>query len=229
MADGQMTESTYQQLDTCPRLIAEETAARTAADATLTSGIVKLIDEGAKNVLNISAAQTQTTNGVTFTVNDDYSITLTGKNTGSGAAFFSIPVTIPAGLYYFTGMPESGGSSSYRLELRSPTATGSVNITNEGDAPVSWGPSSDYTGYFNIRVASGYEFTTAKTVKPMICERWKYAFSSQYGPYRPSLNDLWAMIQGGTRSLQRGIATTQEETIEERTEAQTERTEDETR
>ncbi len=190
-----MKSSTYEQIDALPAQLSDEIETREEADAVQMAGIVNLINEGAKNVLNISAAQTQTINGVIFTVNDDYSITLTGKNTGSGAAFFSIPVTIPAGLYYFTGMPESGGSSSYRLELRSPTATGSVNITNEGDAPVSWGPSSDYTGYFNIRVASGYEFTTAKTVKPMICERWKYAFSSQYAPYRPSLNDLWAMIQ----------------------------------
>lgn len=188
-----MTESTYQQLDACPRLVSEETAARIAADTTQMNGIIGLINEGAKNVLNISTAATQEVNGVTFTVNSDFSITCSGKATST--AFFSMAVSFPAGAYYFSGMPESGGSGSYRLELRTGSASGSVFQTCESTSPVAFTRDNPWTGYFNIRVANGYEFTSAKTVKPMICERWKHTLTDQYVPYRPSLNDLWAMIQ----------------------------------
>lgn len=195
MAEGQMTLSTYQEIDACPGRITEETAARTAADTEQMNGIIGLINEGAKNVLNISTAQTQTAGTLTFTVNPDFSITLTGKNNTGSAAFFSMAVTFPAGAYYFSGMPESGGSGSYRLELRTGTPSGSVFQVNESATPTAFTRDNPWTGYFNIRVANGYEFTSAKTVKPMICERWKYTLTDQYVPYRPSLNDLWAMIQ----------------------------------
>lgn len=193
MAEGQMKSSTYEDIDACPARITAEETAREEADAVQMAGIVNLINEGAKNVLNISTAQTQTTNGVTFTVNSDFSITCSGKATAT--AFFSMAVSFPAGAYYFSGMPESGGSGSYRLELRTGSASGSVFQTNESATPTAFTRDNPWTGYFNIRVANGYEFTESKTVYPMISERWKYGITSQYVPYRPSLNDLWAMIQ----------------------------------
>lgn len=148
-----------------------------------------------KNLLNLLSATTQTVNGITFTVNPDYSITFSG--TASATAFFSIPVTIPPGSYYFTGMTETGGSGSYRLELRSPTATGTVSLLNESTTPTAWGPSSTYTGYFNIRVASGTNIDPLepKTVYPMISLRWKYNISSDYVPYAPSNMDLYNLIK----------------------------------
>lgn len=148
-----------------------------------------------KNLLNLLSATTQTVNGITFTVNPDYSITFSG--TASSTAFFSIPVTIPPGSYYFTGMTETGGASSYRLELRSPTATGTVSLLNESTTPTAWGPSSTYTGYFNIRVASGTNIDPLepKTVYPMISLRWKYNISSDYVPYAPSNMDLYNLIK----------------------------------
>ena len=195
MAEGQMTQSTYQEIDACPARITAEETAREEADATQMAGIVNLINEGAKNVLNISTAQTQTAGTLTFTVNSDFSITLTGKNNTGSAAFFSMAVSFPAGAYYFSGMPESGGSGSYRLELRTGTAQGSVFQTCESATPTAFTRDNPWTGYFNIRVANNYEFTEAKTVKPMICERWKYSLTDKFVPYKPSLNDLWAMIQ----------------------------------
>lgn len=193
MAEGQMKSSTYEDIDACPARITAEETAREEADAVQMAGIVNLINEGAKNVLNISTAQTQEVTGVTFTVNSDFSITCSGKATAT--AFFSIPVSFPAGAYYFSGMPESGGSGSYRLELRTGSTSGSVFQTNESTTPTAFTRDNPWTGYFNIRVANGYEFTEAKTVKPMISERWKYSLTDKFVPYRPSLNDLWAMIQ----------------------------------
>ena len=149
-----------------------------------------------KNLLNLLSATTQTVNGITFTVNDDYSITFSGNNNTGSAAFFSVPVTIKPGSYYFSGMTEEGGASSYRLELRSPTAQGTVNLVNDSTTPTAWGPSTTYTGYFNIRVASGTNIDPLdpKTVYPMIDLRWKHNISSDYVPYVPSNMDLYKMI-----------------------------------
>ena len=54
--------------------------------------------------------ESATSNGVTFTVNDDGSVTVSGKATG-GVAFFRIgqtdPVSLPAGTYYASGIGTS--------------------------------------------------------------------------------------------------------------------------
>lgn len=152
-----------------------------------------------KNLLNLLSATTQTVNGITFTVNSDYSITFSGNNNTGNAAFFSVPVTIPPGSYYFTGMTETGGSGSglYRLELRSPTATGTVNLVNDSTTPTAWGPTTTYTGYFNIRVANGTNIDPLepKTVYPMISLRWKYNISNAFVPYSPSNMELYNLIK----------------------------------
>ena len=70
-------------------------------DAEGRAALAELINSGSKNVLNTRDLQTQTISGVTCTVNSDFSFTFTGKNTGSSAAFFSVPVSIPKGTYYF--------------------------------------------------------------------------------------------------------------------------------
>ena len=165
-----------------------------------TDAIKALVDNPEpKNVLNLLSATTQTVNNITFTVNSDYSITFSGNNNTGSAAFFSVPVTIPPGSYYFTGMTETGGSGAglYRLELRSPTATGTVSLVNDSTTPTAWGPTTTYTGYFNIRVANGTNIDPLepKTVYPMICPRWKYNISSDFVPYVPSNMDLYNLIK----------------------------------
>ena len=159
--------------------------------------IIELIDSGAKNVLNTRAMQTQTASGTTCTctVNSDYSMTLTGKNTGSSAVFFSIPVSFPKGDYYFTGMPGAGSSSTYRMELRTNSTMGIVYKTVESNLPVDISRDSDWSGYFNIRVASNHDFgSTGVTVKPMICSKIAWLISHAYVPYIPSMAQMYDMI-----------------------------------
>ena len=152
-----------------------------------------MINRGAKNALNLLSAATDTVNGITFTVNDDCSITMTG--TASATAFFSVPVTIPAGAYWYSGMPEDGSSSTYRLELRL-TPGGSVSSTCDTAAGVAFVRNSDYTGYFSIRVASGYTFTEPKTVKPMIAPQILQQITADYVPYSPTNVEIAKMIHG---------------------------------
>ena len=47
MADGQMTQSTYLEIDACPSRITAEETARSAADAKHAAALTDLIDNGA--------------------------------------------------------------------------------------------------------------------------------------------------------------------------------------
>ena len=175
-----------------------ETAARTAADQQQCAALTGLIDSGAKNVLDLTNAQSVTVNGVTFTVNSDCSVTCTGQ--AAATAFFSTAVTVPAGQYVFSGMPEDGSAATYRQELR-VTPTGNVFTTNESAAGSALTVANAWSGYFNIRVAAGYDFGSGKTLHPMICTAAATNISRAYVPYRPSWDEMWAAI----RALQQTV------------------------
>ena len=164
-------------------LAAEETA-RGQADTRISAAVAALIDSGDKNVLDITAAQSQAGSGtLQFTVNADYSITMTGK-CGSSASFFSLPVSLPTGLLIFSGMPEDGDSNSYRMELRNGTAMGTIHANCDKAAGVEVIHLSDWEGYFNIRVGANYDFgSTGKTVYPMICLSAYWQITQKYVPY----------------------------------------------
>lgn len=176
-------------------LTAEETA-RIAADAKQVAALADVIDSGAKNVLNLTSAQSQAGSGtLQYTVNSDFSITCTGK-CGTSASFFSIPVNFPAGQYYFSGMPENGGSNSYRMELRTVSAQGTMYVNGDSADGVVINAATDFTGWFNIRVAANYDFgSTGKTISPMICLKTFWEISHKYVPYCPSQRELWSMIK----------------------------------
>lgn len=162
--------------------------------AELKSGAISaLINQGAKNVLDLTPASTTTDNGVTFTVNSDFSITLTG--TATATAWIHVPVTIPAGFYVFSGMPEDGSSTTYRQELR-VTPTGIVTALNDSADGNILNLVSDYTGYYNIRVASGYDFGAGVTVKPMIDLETYHEITNKYVPYAPTNKQLFDIVRG---------------------------------
>lgn len=170
---------------------ADVTWAKSQIDDYIYPAIRALINRGAKNVLNLLSAASDTVNGITFTVNSDLSITISG--TASATAFYSVPVTIPAGSYWYSGMPEDGSSSTYRLELRL-TPAGAVSSTNDSETGVAFVRNTDYSGYFSIRVASGYEFQTPVTVRPMISPKLYYTITPDYVPYSPTNAELAALI-----------------------------------
>lgn len=66
-----------------------------------------------KNLLNVTA-KTTTTQGLTFTVNEDKSITINGTNTGTGTYFFRIAnnFTLPAGDYTLSNKNPSINNNS---------------------------------------------------------------------------------------------------------------------
>lgn len=83
-----------------------------------------IANAGAKNQLPITTAST-THKGITFTVNNDETITVNGTNDGTGASIFDVSTQAICGLangdYILSGCPSNGSTAGYRMDVtRSP-------------------------------------------------------------------------------------------------------------
>lgn len=239
MTEGQMTQSTYLEIDACPARITAlengkadstaltaETTARTEADAKHLAALVELVDSGAKNIADMSKSTFTSTqkDGVTVTLSGD-TITSTGNSGTTTNSFYNVfyassQILIPSGNW--VASLSGTGIENFRLE-EYDNVTGDVRKGDFG-APFPFTVPNGVTSSY-LRITQKPSSNCAGTFKLMICSKAAGDISHAFVPYCPSLPELYAMIQGGTRSLQRSISTTQEETIEEPTETQTEETE----
>lgn len=186
-------------------------------DEALTAGLqskaalVDIVDGGAKNRLPfndlavIRAKNTggtwdgnaYTWNGVTFTINSDFSVTVEGTATGGNAVLVLSQTggfSVEEGSWVLSGCPEGGSGTTYNI-----TIAGTVSDT---------GNTAEFTSATNklvrLYVVSG---TTADGLifKPMICSKAEWDISQAYQPYRPSYQELYerilALEGGGTASL----------------------------
>lgn len=174
---------------------ADATWAKEQIDNYIRPALVSLINRGAKNALDLSAAATATDNGVTFTVNQDSTITVTGQAVPPNNAWFVVGVTIPDGVYVFSGIPVNGGTSSFRQEIRA-TPRGSVIGVNDTDTgntiTISAGGA---TVYYHIRVASGYDLGAGITFRPMLSQPDQHTITDTYVPYAPTNRELLNLIR----------------------------------
>lgn len=241
MAEGQMTQSTYLQIDACPSRIdaleiskadqtalAAETAAREAADAAHDTLLADLIDGGAKNIMPMSnPLTTETKRGITATYDFDAgTITLNGTHDGTGDATFylyegnaSDQKVIPAGSYHLSGCPAGGSTDTYCLI-----------VNNVGGSPaykLDTGSGQDFTitsdgrmaPIIRVRKPAGQTVSFDNVVfQPMICLQAAYKISHKPVPHCPTLSELYAMIRNGSasvNSLRQTAQLTQNETEEE--------------
>lgn len=118
------------------------------------------VGERTKNLLQ-NTATSQTINGVTFTVNNDKSITCNGTATGTAAitinTIFSINST------KISGCPMGGSWSSFELDLLNIN-TNNVDVMDTGNGAVIQNENSYRV---RIRIASGYTCNNL-TFYPMI-------------------------------------------------------------
>lgn len=128
-------------------------------------------DIPSKNLLPNNASTT-TSNGVTFTVNDDGSISTSGT-ASSGIQFTIGSLTLKSGIQYaFTGCPSGGDLGSYFINF-----SGVVNDTGNGATAT---PASDVTTNAVINIVSGTNMN-GKTFRPMI--RLASIEDDSYVPY----------------------------------------------
>jgi len=159
------------------------------------AALVEIVDSGAKNFLQ-NDATSQTISGVTFTVNADKSITLSGT-AGANITSFFICRAIPAltGNMVLSGCPAGGSSDTYRLDILDGTASGTVRFVDTGEGmDVDWSLITTGTYTTRIRIQSG---TTVDGLifKPMLCTKAAWDISHQYVPHRPSYDELIARIE----------------------------------
>ena len=173
---------------------ADATWCKTQIEDFIYPALSSLINRGAKNALNIESATTTTDNGVTFTVNADLTITITGSAIAPNNGWFIVPVVVPDGQYIFSGMPEDGGTSSYRQELRTSPRGSVIGTNTETTGNTITISSGGATIYYHIRAASGYDFGAGVTVYPMLSIPAEHAIDDTYKPYAPTNRELYKMI-----------------------------------
>lgn len=151
-----------------------------------------MVDNGAKSVLDVTR-QTTTISGLTFTVNDDKTITVSGTAGASNVAF-----NLYTGTNYiqneYSGMILSDGS---------PESTQNVYlyyaVSNNGSSAAVeyslYGNTSKEIGTFPyvrfaILVKANTSITNPITIKPMICTKAAWDVSHAYEPYAKTNPEL---------------------------------------
>lgn len=143
--------------------------------------------------------------GITYTVNEDGSVTLTGTSTtGSSYNYFSIPITLQAGKYKINGMPETSKTNTYRVDLRSTESGGTVYGYGAKEFEVEFTETT--TVYYMIRIDGSYkEPLNGVTFYPMI--RYADIIDDTYEPYKLSLQEQITTIENNVGDIQTILST----------------------
>lgn len=130
-----------------------------------------------KNLLQ-NTATSQTINGVTFTVNNDGSVTCNG--TSSATTTFVISIKLNSNInYVLSGSPKNGGAETYRLDLRNISYSVYNNTVDNGNG-INFTVEANGTYLVCIRIAANYTCNNL-TFYPMI--RLASIEDDTYEPY----------------------------------------------
>lgn len=181
-------DSTHRAVSDAEKTAWNTTTTNEAADR---AALVEVVDSKDKNRLpfnnldtikgqNVGGAwadNAYTWNGVTFTINEDFSITVNGTATGGNAVLvLSEPggFSIEEGNWVLSGCPEGGSSSTYSISI-------AATVSDTGASAQFTSCSSKLTRLYII------EGTTVSdlTFKPMICSKADWDISQKYIPNKP--------------------------------------------
>lgn len=165
-----------------------------------TAGLVGAVDSGAKNALNITL-DSGSGDGLTWVVNPDKSVTVSGENTGASTKQLHL-----IGSSYvpnkwkgmkITGFSGGNGSSStFKITVyysNNGTSYASENSFYNNSSSTIIG-NYDYIR-ISLEVVSGYSFDGSYTFYPMICTKAQWDVSHTYKPYLPSLQDINTWVE----------------------------------
>lgn len=146
---------------------------------------------GAKNMLKVTST-TQTINGVTFTVNNDQTITVNGTNTGTSTALFVInDIPLQSGIAYtLSGCPSGGSNATYYIGSLDTTdwQEFTTDIGNGNTATLS----EPKTIRFRIGIRAGVTVNNL-LFRPML--RRAEITDSAFVPYAPTNRELYEKIE----------------------------------
>lgn len=185
--------------------VADEAAARQAADAELHDAVGAVAALGAKNLFPITAIS-QTIGGVTFTVNDDGTVTANGTKTNNDWFILSENNSFDANTYTLSDGLPNDTTDCQLIVATARSMSAAIMATAVNSRPQTKTFTTAQTGlYYAIRIASGKTVNNL-TFKPMI--RRAEITDDSYAPYAPTNRELYEMIlalQSG-RSVQSSAA-----------------------
>ena len=150
------------------------------------------INTGSKNKLKLNATS-QTINGVTFTVNDDQTITLNGTASAT-TTYVLVPnanaILIPDGDYILSGCPDGGGTTTYDLRWYLYSTNKSAYDMGSGASVVKDGNTT--ASNIAIIIKSGITVNNI-TFKPML--RNSVIRNATFEPYAPTNRELYELCE----------------------------------
>lgn len=174
------------------------------------ASLVELVDDGAKNIIEVGNAIC-TRYGVTAVLSSDGSIVLSGKaegatgnfliandiKTGSQSASYASLIPIKSGIYK-SGIYTASGLSDDRVILQVLNYNSSSDVdTFESDVFTTTKQYID----FRLMLKRTADFTTPLTVYPMCCTKAAWDISHAYQPYALPNSDLTALSAEDRASL----------------------------
>ncbi len=199
--DQNVFNDNYRIIDTALHAHDEDIAEAETAEAADRAALAELIDSGAKNRLTFRDlamikqmntggtwdGNVYTNRGVTFTINDDFSVIVSGTATGGNGVLVLSPrggFSIEEGEWVLSGCPSGGSTATYNISI--------ANTTSDT------GRAAEFTSVsaklVRIYILDG---TTVDNLvfRPMVCSKAAWDISQAYQPYRPSYAELYAMVQ----------------------------------
>ncbi len=176
----------------------DSAAAMNTAIVTNTAEIANTVEQTALNLSTLgyqrknllkNTAKSQTKNGVTFTVNDDNSITANGTATANALLTLQ-DINLTVGRKYtLSGCPSGGGENTFKLY--------GLNTTTWGSEGNDFGSGATFTNrvsnaQYRISISAGYTAENL-TFYPML--RYAEITDGTYEPYRPSVAEYIASLE----------------------------------
>lgn len=161
------------------------------ADSDIRSEIAALINEGAKNRLNVFSTASQTINGITWTINSDGTVTANGTATANSFLYL-IPNNSNIAFNKETvisGCPAGGSATTYEIQV---AMQGGTTYHDYGDGEFI--PFDYVYRYFVCCVRNG-KTANNLTFRPMICDSWKYVLTPLFVPYSPTNAEIMSIIR----------------------------------
>lgn len=160
-------------------------------EETLTKEVTTRATLGAHNLLN-TALGARTTNGITFTRNDDGSIVANGTATADAYDMLDNYVYLPAGTYTLSGCPNGGSASKYMLYAEGPTGIpGAIYDYGTTGTNRTFTQSSKFRARLGIVIKSGQTVSNI-TFYPML--RLVSDTDTTYTPYAATNQQLTGLI-----------------------------------
>lgn len=198
-ADIMVINGTIDAIDSQMKSIDNRTATNENNISTAIAELIDLVDNGAKNKIFVDRINTTNANGVTYTINNDGTITANGTPSGTSPSYV-VAATLDGSTYknfaefcngdnVLSGCPSGGSSSTYRMYItgtgytREDFGTG-VELTDTSVSPL----------YLILYIYNGYTADNL-TFKPMICNKSAWDISQKYVPYVPTNAELYEMIK----------------------------------